>query len=89
MDASSFNDPAVAEAAGDFAMLRADVTLLDTETEEVMRGYNVLGVPTYLFFTANGEEAERLVGFVFAVTSRLTQPKGRTGADSLRASPRR
>jgi len=64
MDASTFNDPAVAEAARAFAMLRADVTLLDTETEEIMRGHNVLGVPTYLFFTANGEEAERLVGFV-------------------------
>ena len=64
MDASTFNDPAVAEAARAFAMLRADVTLLDTETEEIMRGHNVLGVPTYLFFTANGEEAARLVGFV-------------------------
>ena len=64
MDASTFNDPAVAEAARAFAMLRADVTLLDTDTEEIMRGHNVLGVPTYLFFTANGQEAERLVGFV-------------------------
>lgn len=64
MDASTFNDPAVAEAARAFAMLRADVTLIDTETEEIMRGHNVLGVPTYLFFTASGDEAERLVGFV-------------------------
>jgi thiol:disulfide interchange protein DsbD len=64
MDASTFNDPAVVEASRTFAMLRADVTLMDTETDEIMRGHNVLGVPTYLFFSANGEEAERLVGFV-------------------------
>ena len=33
-------------------------------TDEIMQGYGVLGVPTYLFFTPEGEEAERLVGFV-------------------------
>jgi thiol:disulfide interchange protein DsbD len=64
MDTSTFTDPAVIEAARQFAMLRADVTVMDDDTDEAMRQHQVLGVPTYLFFTTAGNEARRLVGYV-------------------------
>jgi thiol:disulfide interchange protein DsbD len=64
MDASTFMHPQVVQAAGAFKMLRADVTVTDAETDEVMRKHSVLGVPTYLFFSSSGDEAERLVGYV-------------------------
>jgi thiol:disulfide interchange protein DsbD len=64
MDTSTFTNPAVVEVARQFAMLRADVTVMDDGTAEAMRRHEVLGVPTYLFFSANGDEARRLVGYV-------------------------
>jgi thiol:disulfide interchange protein DsbD len=64
MDATTFQDPAIVEEAHTFAMLRADVTVISSEVDDLMRQYGVLGVPTYLFFSPDGAEAERLVGFV-------------------------
>jgi thiol:disulfide interchange protein DsbD len=66
MDATTFHHPAVVEASRGFAMLRADVTVMDDATDAIMREHAVLGVPTYLFLTAAGEEADRLVGYVSA-----------------------
>ncbi len=66
MDATTFHHPAVVEESRGFAMLRADVTVVDDATDTIMREHAVLGVPTYLFFTPEGEEAERLVGYVSA-----------------------
>ena len=51
-------------AAENFTMFRADVTIMNDQTDEIMRQHRVLGVPTYLFFDRDGAEAERLVGFV-------------------------
>jgi thiol:disulfide interchange protein DsbD len=64
MDESTFADPGVIDAARRFAMLRADVTVMDDGTDEAMRRHEVLGVPTYLFFTPTGDETQRLVGYV-------------------------
>jgi thiol:disulfide interchange protein DsbD len=64
MDETTFRDPAVVDAARRFVMLRADVTVIDPDTDELMRRYGVLGVPTYVFFRPGGEEARRLVGYV-------------------------
>ena len=66
MDATTFSDPAVVNEARRFAMLRADVTITNDVAEGLMREHGVLGVPTYLFFTPDGEEAARLVGYVTA-----------------------
>jgi len=63
MDATTFHDPGVVNEAQRFAMLRADVTVTNGEAEALMREHGVLGVPTYLFFTRDGVEAARLVGF--------------------------
>jgi thiol:disulfide interchange protein DsbD len=64
MDATTFHDSKVIGQARKFVMFRADVTVADDQTDALMRAHRVLGVPTYLFFTATGEEAARLVGFV-------------------------
>lgn len=66
MDATTFHDAAVVSEARGFAMLRADVTVTNGDAEALMREHRVLGVPTYLFFTRDGVEAARLVGFVAA-----------------------
>jgi thiol:disulfide interchange protein DsbD len=64
MDTTTFQDAEVIGVARGFAMLRADVTVIDDQTDALMREQRVLGVPTYLFFTAAGLEAARLVGYV-------------------------
>jgi thiol:disulfide interchange protein DsbD len=66
MDATTFHDAAVVSQARGFAMLRADVTVTNGDAEALMREHRVLGVPTYLFFTRDGVEAARLVGYVAA-----------------------
>ncbi len=45
-------------------MLRADVTEVTDETEAWMARYQVLGVPTIIFFGADGTEQTRTVGVV-------------------------
>jgi len=64
MDRTTFRDPAVARAAGRFAMLRADVTAQDDTAAALMDRYHVPGVPTYVLLGRDGTERRRLVGFV-------------------------
>ncbi len=63
-DAVTFTDPGVGEQAHRFVMLRADVTEATLEAEEWMKRYQVLGVPTILFYGSDGREQAREVGFV-------------------------
>jgi thiol:disulfide interchange protein DsbD len=63
-DRTTFTDPAVGAEASRFAMLRADVTEMTAETEAWMTRYQVLGVPTIIFFGADGTEQTRTVGVV-------------------------
>ena len=63
-DATTFTDSAVGVEAERFAMLRADVTEMSAEAEEWLRRYEVVGVPTIVFYAASGVEATRQVGFV-------------------------
>jgi thiol:disulfide interchange protein DsbD len=63
-DRYTFADAAVGAEADRFVMLRADVTEMTAEVEKWMQSYEVLGVPTIVFFGADGKEATRVVGFV-------------------------
>ena len=63
-DRYTFTDPDVGAEADRFVMLRADVTEMTDEVEAWMERYEVLGVPTIVFYDQHGEEAERVVGFV-------------------------
>jgi thiol:disulfide interchange protein DsbD len=66
MEKTTFVSPAVAAKAGAFTMLRADVTDASKETEALLSSYGVLGVPTTLFFSTDGAEQHRMVGYVSA-----------------------
>lgn len=66
MEKTTFVSPAVAAKAGAFTMLRADVTDASKETEALLSSYGVLGVPTTLFFSTDGTEQHRMVGYVSA-----------------------
>jgi thiol:disulfide interchange protein DsbD len=66
MEHTTFRDPAVVEAAREFATLKADVTEQDDRTTALMSRFNVPGVPTYVLLDARGEERRRFIGFVAA-----------------------
>lgn len=64
MERTTFASPAVGAKLGDFVMLRADVTEMSKENEKLLSQYGVLGVPTTLFFAADGTERHRMVGYI-------------------------
>ncbi len=66
MERTTFVDPEVVAASGAVAMLQADVTTSDSRTEALLQRFGVAGVPTMLFFDADGREVERVVGFLDA-----------------------
>lgn len=71
MDKRTFTDPRIVEASKQFRMVKADLTRSGSpEVEQLVRDHRILGVPTFLFFTADGRELSqyRQVGFVPAET---------------------
>jgi thiol:disulfide interchange protein DsbD len=64
MDRTTFVSPEVAAKATGFAMLRADVTEMSQAAEMLLSRYEVLGVPTTIFFAADGTEHRRMVGYI-------------------------
>ncbi|TQV70896.1 protein-disulfide reductase DsbD [Aliikangiella marina] len=56
----TFPDPAVQAALGNTVLIQADVTKGDADDKALMKHYGILGLPSILFFDANGEEDERL-----------------------------
>jgi thiol:disulfide interchange protein DsbD len=64
MERTTFAAPEVVARVADFAMLRADVTEMSETNESLLSRYGVLGVPTTIFFAADGTEQHRVVGYV-------------------------
>src|SRR5262249_25607923 len=64
MEKTTFVSPAVATRAGAFTMLSADVTDASKAAAALLSSYGVLGVPTTLFFSPDGTEQHRMVGYV-------------------------
>lgn len=64
----TFSDAEVQATLENFAVLQADVTQVNTTNTELLSEYQVLGLPTILFFNRNGEEmsAWRVTGFMNA-----------------------
>ncbi|WP_223670215.1 protein-disulfide reductase DsbD [Kangiella shandongensis] len=60
-----FTDPQVIAALNNTVLLQADVTDNDPVDVELMRAYNVLGLPSIMFFDLNGNELSqfRATGF--------------------------
>jgi thiol:disulfide interchange protein DsbD len=66
MERTTFADPVVAREAERFSTLRADVTESTPESDALLGRFEVLGVPTIIFYDAKGVEVDRVVGFVDA-----------------------
>lgn len=64
----TFPDPAVQQALSNTVLLQADVTANDAADRELMARYDILGLPSILFFNEQGEElrAARVTGFMKA-----------------------
>jgi len=69
LDQFTYSDPKVVTAMKDFRKIKVDVTSVDTEViREVVRQFNVFGVPTVIFIDGKGREIKdlRVNGFVSA-----------------------
>ncbi|MBT8380392.1 MAG: thioredoxin fold domain-containing protein [Ignavibacteria bacterium] len=67
LDALTFSDPKVIELSKEFETYKADMTeSLSPEVESLREQYKIVGVPTVLIIDSNGEEKERITGFVDA-----------------------
>ncbi|KDE36297.1 thiol:disulfide interchange protein precursor [Kosakonia radicincitans UMEnt01/12] len=66
----TFSDPQVQAALRESVLLQANVTANNAQDAALLRQLNVLGLPTILFFDAQGAEqpADRVTGFMDAAT---------------------
>ncbi|WP_407438330.1 protein-disulfide reductase DsbD [Lelliottia sp.] len=64
----TFSDPLVQNALKDTVLLQANVTANNAQDKALLKQLRVLGLPTILFFNAQGEEqpSERVTGFMDA-----------------------
>ena len=70
MERSTFRDTAVIAAAGDFVLIKADVTEQSEAHVALQQRFGIIGPPATLFFDAAGNElrGERLIGYEDAPT---------------------
>ncbi|WP_410752214.1 protein-disulfide reductase DsbD [Citrobacter sp. U14242] len=66
----TFSNPQVQQALGDTVLLQADVTANNAQDVALLKHLQVLGLPTILFFDAQGKEhpQARVTGFMDAAT---------------------
>lgn len=66
----TFSNPQVQQALGNTVLLQADVTANNAQDVALLKHLQVLGLPTILFFDAEGKEhpAARVTGFMDAAT---------------------
>jgi thiol:disulfide interchange protein DsbD len=62
----SFTDPAVLSLSGKIATLKVDLTRSGEREKELKKEFEIVGVPTIIFFDASGNEVpgSRITGFV-------------------------
>lgn len=67
LDALTFSAPEVIDESKNFITLKADMTKsLAPEVSALREKYKIVGVPTVLILNSNGEEVNRITGFVNA-----------------------
>lgn len=67
LDAITFADPKVIELSKEFGTFKADMTKsLSTEVSALRENYKIVGVPTVLILDKNGNEKDRITGFLSA-----------------------
>lgn len=67
-EAWTFSDAQVKERMGDFVLLQMDMTKNDDDDLKIYEEFDVLGLPTILFFDTDGKEltTQRVTGFMNA-----------------------
>ncbi len=66
-DALTFTDERIISLSKEFLNIKVDMTkTLSDETEKLRNQFNIVGMPTILLFNSNGEEIERITGFLNA-----------------------
>ncbi|MDI9818175.1 MULTISPECIES: protein-disulfide reductase DsbD [unclassified Legionella] len=68
MEATTFKDPEVEEALKQFVVLKIDITANNNDDKALLKKFNVIAPPTFLFFNEQGHEYRhlRLVGEISA-----------------------
>lgn len=67
LDALTFSNANVIAESRGFDTYKVDMTKsLSEETEKIRNEFNIIGMPTILIFNSEGEEVERITGFVNA-----------------------
>lgn len=67
LDALTFSDQRVIDLSKEFATFKADMTKsVSPEVESLRNKYTIIGVPTVLILSADGNELHRITGFVNA-----------------------
>ncbi len=67
LDALTFSDANVIAASEEFVNMKADLTkTLSPEVEKLRQQFSIVGVPTVLVIDSNGNEVDRITGFLNA-----------------------
>lgn len=64
MERTTFVDPAVVREGSGFVRMRANLTAENQQNQEIIKRFNVEGVPTTVFIDATGKIRKRRVGYV-------------------------
>jgi thiol:disulfide interchange protein DsbD len=63
LDYKTYNQPEIIARAAGFISLKMDFTKQNDWSKEMIKKYNVAGMPTVIFFAPDGRELERFTGF--------------------------
>ena len=64
LEEETLNQPDVLAALSGYALIKADITEINDDTQKIMEQYQILGLPALVFFDANGNEIQgkRILG---------------------------
>jgi len=66
LDALTFSNPEVIEKLENFTLYKVDMTKNNDINEQLRKNFDVIGMPTVLIIDSQGNEVERITGFVDA-----------------------
>jgi thiol:disulfide interchange protein DsbD len=64
MERTTYVHPEVVREAGRFRMIKVDLTRESERNSSLVESYGVRGVPTIILISSQGEERQRMVGYV-------------------------